>query len=114
MSGLVSAGVGAVGRLIRGAAPPTRHVRLLESPARPPSTAAEREAIATLRRAGTMPFMALVDRLAQEAYGDALRGGAWAADIGLFGTALFVPEVARVLEAGKGVLWAIETPGEVR
>jgi hypothetical protein len=99
---------------MRGAARSARHVRLLESPARPPATAAEREAIATLRLAGTMPFLALVDRLAREAYGDALRGGAWAADIGLFGTALFVPEVARALEAGNGVLWAIETPGEVR
>ncbi|MBI4348498.1 MAG: hypothetical protein HY553_16780 [Elusimicrobia bacterium] len=92
----------------------SRRVRLLEPAPRPPVTAVERYAIAMLGRAGVMSWATLIDRLAGQVYADALRHGAWAVDIGVFGSALFVADVALELEAGNGVLWAIETPDEAR
>lgn len=84
-------------------------VRLVEA-ARPPVTPVEQLAVATLTRDGTMSFKRLVEQVALDLYREMLRSGGWAVDIGIFGTNLFVPDVARELEAGDGTLWRLETP----
>lgn len=86
-----------------------RRVRLAERATRPPATPVERLAVATLRREGALPIDRLVQQVASELYCEAVRNGAWIVDLGLFGSVLFVPDVARELEAGHGILWEIET-----
>lgn len=68
--------------------------------------------VAKLKREGKIPFRVLVERVARDLYLDELRRGAWVVDIGLFGEALFVPEVVRELQAADGILWDIERPKE--
>lgn len=93
----------------RAVDPAGRYVRLIDRPARPPSTPAERLLVRALSAGRRMPYGALLDRAAEDAYRAELGSGACAADIGVFGPALFVSEVARAIEAGAGVLWQIET-----
>ena len=91
-----------------GAVGPT--VRLLGDQGRSPGTPFEQLVVAALQRHGAMPFRALAVEVARDLYLDELRQGAWATDIGLLGDGLFVPEVAREVEAGNGRLWWIEGP----
>lgn len=94
--------------------PRGRRVRPVAVLPRSPATPLERFAVETLGREGAMALDALVDRLAGLLYRDALRHGGWVIDIGFFGQNLFVPEVARDLEAGDGLLWHIEPPSQAR
>jgi hypothetical protein len=82
-------------------------VRLIEPLSRPFSTPIERLAISTLKL-GAVPLYLLVERVAADLYVEEIRNGAWVLDIGLFGSDLFVPDVAREIEAGNGTFWQIE------
>jgi hypothetical protein len=55
-----------------------------------------------------MPLHLLVERVVAELYDEELHYGAWILDIGLLGKRLFVPDVVREVEAGKGILWKID------
>ncbi len=83
-------------------------VRLIELPLRGPATEAESFAVALLRAEKEIAYGVLVSRVAEFLYRKELRAGAWAVDIGLFGSALFNADAARELEAGKGDLWEID------
>ncbi len=100
--------LGASGRGAAGAVGPM--VRLLGDQGRSPATPFEQLVVAALQRRGALPLRALAVHVAKDLYLDELRNGTWAADIGLFGASLFVPEVAREVEAGNGGPWRIEGP----
>lgn len=91
-----------------GGAAPERRVRLLEAPVRPPATPVERLARLAIASGGPLSLQVLVERVARELYLDEIRHGSWTVDIGFFGTGLFVPQVAREIQAAHGVLWHIE------
>jgi len=91
-----------------------RNVRLVEPAPRLPLTPFERLVVATLTREGAMRFSTLVELVALDFYLDELRHGAWILDIGVFGSKLFIPEVARELKAGDGVLWEIKAEERAR
>ena len=82
-------------------------MRLHEQPARPAITRVERAALEILRETGEAPFDALVAHVAAELYREEIRHGAWAVDLGLLGSRLFVPDVVRSLDRYNGVLWEI-------
>lgn len=82
-------------------------VRLLEAAIRRPATAVESVVVNLLSRADETPVENLVALVADAFYRDELRMGAWAIDLGLFGSSLFVSEARRALEAGDGELWEI-------
>jgi hypothetical protein len=79
----------------------------LNLPARPPESTVELLATSILETAGSLPFDRLVERIADELYRQELRY-AWALDIGMFGSRLFVPSVAKEIETGNGSLWKIQ------
>jgi len=81
-------------------------VRLIENPDRP-TTRVERASLAVLSETGEAPFDTLVGRVAAELYREEIRGGAWAVDLGLLGSRLFIPDVVRSLDRHNGVLWEI-------
>jgi hypothetical protein len=85
-------------------------VRLLTAPARHPQTQIERLLVDTLAVKGPMSRSALVSLAALALYREELANGGSLADLGFFGERLFVGDVTRALEAGRGVLWAVE-PG---
>lgn len=85
-----------------------RQVARVPDPLRPPRSLAERSAAAWLDRVGSIPFDALVERVAHALYLDELRHGGWALDLGFLGPGLFVREAAQVIEAANGVLWLME------
>ncbi len=87
---------------------PPRWIRLRPSPAAAATTPFERLVTAMLRRDGGLPLATVVERIADALYREALRHGAWAADIGVLGPGAFAAEVVRELEARRGVLWTIE------
>lgn len=91
-----------------------RGVRLIEAPVRPPVTPVERLTVAALKQDGVMPFNRLLEQVALDLYREVLRQSAWVLDLGLFGSDLFVSDVARGLEAGHGILWEIETTEHAR
>ncbi len=91
-----------------------RNVRLVEPAPRLPLTPFERLVVETLTREGVLRFNTLVERIALDFYLDELRHGAWILDIGLFGSKLFIPEVARELKAGDGILWEIKAEERAR
>ena len=82
-------------------------VRLVEHPARPPATAIERAILGVLSESGEAPSEILVTRVAAELYREEIRHGAWAVDLGLLGSRLFVPDVVRSLDRYNRVLWEI-------
>lgn len=82
-------------------------VRLLETTNRRRATAAESVVVELLPRAAEMPLETLVALVAEAFYREELRAGAWAVDVGLFGSGLFVPEARRALASGEGELWEI-------
>jgi hypothetical protein len=73
-----------------------------------PTTPLGRLIITVLRRETSIPFHLLVQRVADELYQRELEDGASVLDIGLFGSSLFIPEVASAIKAGNGTLWQIE------
>lgn len=81
-------------------------VRLIANPARP-ATRIERASLAVLSESSEASFEALVARVAAELYREEIRRGAWAVDLGLLGSRLFVPDVVRSLDRYNGVLWEI-------
>ena len=87
-------------------------VRAIESPDRPTVTPIERLAVSNLKREGVISLQQLVERVANELYHEELHNGAWALDIGLFGSKLFVPDVMSEIKARNGTLWQIEKPVE--
>lgn len=88
-------------------------IKLLEA-SRPPATPVERLAVEILRREGRTSIRKLVEHVARELYSAEVRNGAWALDIGLYGTELFVPDAVSELKSGDGILWKIEEPGGER
>ena len=87
-------------------------VRPIEPPGRATVTPIERLAVSNLRREGVISLQLLVERVATELYREELRKGAWALDIGLFGSKLFVADVMSAIKARNGTLWQIEKPGK--
>jgi hypothetical protein len=85
-----------------------RLVRPFPVPLRPVRSPGERCALSLLQREGAMPFGALAERVARHLYADELRHGGWAAEIGLVGWALCLPDAGRDIEAADGALWQIE------
>ena len=71
------------------------------------ATAAESVVVQLLSQAEDLPLETLVGRVAEALYHEELRAGAWAVDVGLFGSGLFTAEARRVLAAGDGELWEI-------
>jgi hypothetical protein len=55
-----------------------------------------------------MPYDRLVKLVAAELYEEELRSGAWLVDIGLFGSDLFVPDVAHEVSAKNGTHWQFD------
>ena len=81
-------------------------VRLRNPAPRPPATDVESFAVDLLAKEA-MTFGELVSRVAALLYRKELRAGAWAVDIGLFGSSLFIADALRGLEAGSGELWEV-------
>jgi len=82
-------------------------VRLRQITNRRRATAAESVVVELLSHAEEIPLETLVARVAEALYHEELRAGAWAVDVGLFGSGLFVPDARRVLASGDGELWEI-------
>jgi len=97
-------------RPIRNSAPGAESdlVVRLEQFSPEPITAVERLTVSALKAEGALPFHRLVERVASDLYQEELRNGAWILGIGLFGSRLFVADVANEIEAGNGVRWQIE------
>lgn len=89
-------------------------VRPLRPPRREPETAIERLLMDTLAAKGSMSPRVLVSFAACALYRQDLARDAALAEAGLFGENLFAPDVARALEAARGVLWSIEPRGALR
>jgi hypothetical protein len=85
-----------------------RAVRRIRDPLRSPRSTAEHSALGLLQGKDAMPFDTLVERVARELYADELRHGGSVLDVGLLGPTLFVPDVAREIQAADGILWQIE------
>ena len=81
-------------------------VRLAPSPQEPKSPV-ERLTVAMLRREIAVSFHVLVNRVADQLYHEEIADGAWLIDLGLFGSALFVPDVSKEIHAGDGKFWEI-------
>ena len=82
-------------------------VRLVDTPRRQAENEIELQIISILQKAGAVSHDQLVQRVARDLYEGELRRGAAVVDIGMFGSRLFEPEVARSLRAGDGTIWEI-------
>jgi hypothetical protein len=82
-------------------------VQLRQSANRRRTTAAESVVVEALSHAEEMPLETMVALLAEALYHEELHAGAWAVDVGLFGSGLFLAEARRTLKAGDGELWDI-------
>jgi len=60
-----------------------------------------------LKESGETRLDLLAERVASGLYREELRDGAWAVDLGLLGSGLFIPDVMRSLKAYDGILWQI-------
>ncbi len=98
---------GVLGRRGSARSDDPREVHLLARAAGAPMTLEERLIVEALAGAGSLRLAELVSRAAHALYREEQRLGAGAADIGIFGSRLFAPDVARALEAGNGRLWTI-------
>ncbi|MGH6689410.1 MAG: hypothetical protein ACREF4_01830 [Gammaproteobacteria bacterium] len=72
------------------------------------ATPVQRVMLEVLTREGPMPACLFVNRVARRLYTDEVSRGAWAIEIGVFGSALFAADAAHELAAGEGHLWDIE------
>ena len=82
-------------------------VSRLELPKRRAATQGE---IAIIELLSTQPELALgqaVDIVAEALFREESRAGAWAVDLGLFGSRLFQSEARRILQNGDGELWRV-------
>lgn len=86
-------------------------IGLLEA-AQPPAAPVERLVVEFLRREGRTSLEKLVEHVTRELYSEEIRRGAWALDIGFFGSRLFARDVNRELKAGEGILWEIKSEKE--
>jgi hypothetical protein len=83
-------------------------VRLVDSVARPESTAIGQRLVAVLSGSESLAFERVVEAAAEDLYQEELRKGAGVLDIGLFGSRLFHGDVIRELHAGDGIYWVID------
>lgn len=81
--------------------------RLIEFSCRVPATAVESLVVTLLKEAKEVPCKKLVWWVADNLYRNELRAGAWAIDIGLFGSGLFVADALDAVNSGNGELWEI-------
>ena len=79
----------------------------IEGSLREPTTLVERLTVAVLQRESPIPLHLLLERVADELYQQELDDGAWVLDLGMFGSGLFIPDLAREIRAGNGILWQI-------
>lgn len=79
-------------------------VRLLSAPLRSPANDVEEFAVSLIARTAALSYRKSVARLAEYLYQKEMGAGAWAVDIGLFGSALFNGDAMRIWEAGRGDL----------
>ena len=82
-------------------------VRLIKPALRSSATDVEAFVVTLLARKNELPYRAAVSHVAEFLFHKELRAGAWAVDVGLFGSSLFGADARRELEAGKGKLWEI-------
>jgi hypothetical protein len=82
--------------------------RALEARTRPSATPVEEMLLAIILQEGAVPLRALVPRVARRLYATKLRQWGWATEIGLLGSAAFVPEVNEALTEADQALWRIE------
>ena len=87
-----------------------REVRLITSDGAETAALEDRLIVDALAGLGCLPIGTLVDHVAVAVYQETLRQDGSVADVGLFGSRIFVPDILRVLEAGNGHRWAISTP----
>ena len=87
----------------------TRQIVRLDRPTRAPESAVELLATSILQSESSLPLQRLVERIADELYRHEL-SYAWVLDIGILGSRVFAPGVAKEIERGDGSLWKIEKP----
>jgi hypothetical protein len=92
---------------VASADPGGLRVRLRENAAGSPLTRVEGATLEILKESGETRLDLLAGRVASELYHEELRNGAWAVDLGLLGSGLFIPAVMRSLKAYNGILWQI-------
>lgn len=73
-----------------------------------PTTPVERLTIALLQREGPIALDLLIQQVSDELFQQEIDEGAWLVDIGLFGSTIFVRDVASEIKAGNGNFWDIE------
>ena len=84
-----------------------RWVTRPDGPTRPPASPVEQLATSILKARGCLPLDELVEHVAEELYHEESRYS-WPLDLGLLGSKLFVPSVAKEIETGNGSLWKIQ------
>lgn len=82
-------------------------VRLREHAGESRLTRVERATLEVLKEKGETRLDLLAERVASELYREELRNGAWAVDLGLIGSGLFIPDIVRSVMARNGILWQI-------
>jgi hypothetical protein len=80
---------------------------LIKPALRSSATDVEAFVVTLLARKNGLPYRAAVFHVAEFLFHKELCAGAWAVDIGLFGSSLFGADARRELEGGKGELWEI-------
>ena len=85
-----------------------RQVRLRSGVDASRTTPVQGVMVDVLARDGPTPACRLVERVARELYNSEVSRGAWAIEIGVFGSALFAADAAHELAAGAGALWDFE------
>ena len=80
-------------------------VSRLEAPKRRAATKGEIAIIELLSKQPELALGEAVDVVAEALFREESRAGAWAVDLGLFGSRLFQTEARRILQNGDGELW---------
>ena len=84
-----------------------RRGSIMKVPLRNSHTDVESFVVALLTKEKELAYEELLSRVAEFLYRKELRAGAWAVDIGLFGSSLFIPEAERILREAKDELWEL-------
>jgi hypothetical protein len=79
---------------------------LLDRPSRAPESTVELLATSILHKQGSLPLQRFIERVADELFLQEF-GSAWALDIGVPASTVFLAEVAEAIAAGHGCLWKI-------
>ena len=82
-------------------------VSRLEVPKRRAATEGEIAIIELLATQSELALGQAVDVVAEALFREESRAGAWAVDLGLFGSTLFQSEARRILQNGDGELWRV-------